>query len=553
MPKHVRKLEDFLTNSSFNQRGSDLDLTPPPKELTEREEFDFQDVLDFTFPHSSKGEVISQIGQVQYVGDAVAKISGIDDARIEEVINIKTPEGIVPALVLGIDKGLVETVVLGDYTKVKRGDQATSTATKLMVPTGPKLLGRVVDPLGRPLDGGGEIEFEQMRPLEFPGPTIMMREPIKDAMNTGLMVIDATIPVGRGQRELVIGDRKTGKTRTVLDAICNQVGRDVLCVYVGVGMQAAKAKEAVNLLKKRGALENTAVVMSFSDNPPTLQYLAPYAGSAMAEFFMHQGKHVLIVYDDLSKQAKAYRQVSLLLKRSPGRDAYPGDIFFLHSRLLERAAKLHTRLGGGSITALPVASTIGGDVSEYIITNLMSITDGHIFLDASMMNEGIMPAVNSGLSVSRIGGAVQVPILRKVGELCSRQLARYNEVKSFETINTEVSEETLRDIRRGKRVMEMFGQVTGVNLFTDEQILLLAMVTSGRIDQLEIEGMAEFKKQIITFYREHAPLTMKKTAVEGKKLEELDPMIDQFIITFQKAFPKYQQSITLLSPVMPQA
>ncbi len=541
MAKQLRKLEEFLNNSNSSIKGVDIDLVPPPQEVDD--EFEFSDVLDFTFPQNSKGETISQIGQVQYVGDAVVKISGIDDAKIEEVINIKTEGGLVPSLVLGIDKGLVETVVLGDYTQVKRGDQAVSTGNKILVPTGSNSLGRVVDPMGVPIDGLGEIEPEEMRPLEFAGPSIMMREPIKDPMNTGLMVIDATIPVGKGQRELVIGDRKTGKTRVVVDAICNQIGRGVLCVYVGVGMQTAKAKEVVNLLKKRGALEHTAVVMSFSDDPPTMQYLSPYAGAAIAEFFMYRGKHVLIVYDDLSKQAKAYRQVSLLLKRSPGRDAYPGDIFFLHSRLLERASKLHSRLGGGSMTALPVAQTIGGDVSEYIITNLMSITDGHIFLDAGMMNEGIMPAVNSGLSVSRIGGAVQIPILRKLGEVSGRQMARYNEVKSFETINTEVSEDTLRDIRRGKRVLEMFAQVTGLNLFTDEQILLLILVTSGRIDSLELEIMSDFKKELIEFYRQGGYDNFKHMALEGKKVEDLDPLVDQFIQDFQKKYPKYQASL----------
>jgi F-type H+/Na+-transporting ATPase subunit alpha len=299
-------------------------------------------------------------------------------------------------------------------------------------------MGRVINPMGEPLDGLGNIHAEAHRDVEFPAPGVVDRAPIDQPLNTGVLNIDTTIPIGRGQRELVIGDRKTGKTRTMLDIISNQKGQHVHCIYVGIGIQAAKAKAAVQLLQKRGVLNFTTFVIAHSDDPPPIQYIAPYVGAAIGEYYMYQGKHALIIFDDLSKQAKAYRQVSLLLKRSPGRDAYPGDIFFLHSRLLERASQLTAKLGGGSMTALPVAETQVGDISDYIITNLMSITDGHIYLDANMMHEGILPAINSGASVSRIGGKVQTPMLRKVGELAGRILARYSEVRSFETINTEV-------------------------------------------------------------------------------------------------------------------
>lgn len=544
----IKKLEQFLDT---NDENTLIGIEPVDVgDISDSELIPFTQVLDFSFPKKSQAELITQIGQVSYVGDAVAKITGLDKIKIEDVINIRTTSGEQPALVLGIDRGIAETVVLGDYTKVKKGDQAYSTEQKLSIPVGEGLFGRVISPLGEPLDGKGALNFTTYRPIEFPGPPIMLREPIKDALATGIMVIDTTIPVGRGQRELVIGDRKSGKTRTVLDTISNQKGNNIECVYVGVGMQAAKAKEAVNLLEKRGAMEYTTVIMSFSDDPPTLQYLAPYTGVAIAEHLMYSGKHVLIVYDDLSKQAKAYRQVSLLLKRSPGRDAYPGDIFFLHSRLLERAAKLHRKLGGGSITALPVAQTIGGDVSEYIITNLMSITDGHIYLDWNMMNSGILPAVNSGLSVSRIGGAVQVPLHRKVGELASRQLARYNEVKSFETINTEVSEDTLRDIRRGKRVMEMFSQRSGFNISPDEQVIMMSLVTSGRIDTMELDEMPEFKEDFIKFYRSGDYTHLKDVTLRSKSIEELDPLLDKLIKDYQKNNSKYNSSIRPLNPTI---
>jgi len=550
----VLRAEDALDNPvSSIQSGSldSIDLTTPPVDISEDVDIGFDELLKFSFPETAKGESISQIGQVEYVGDAICKITGIDDARVEDVVNVMTADGIQTALILGIDRGLIEAVVMGDYSRIKRGDQALSTGERLSIPVGDGLLGRVVSPLGEPLDGKGELPFEVKRPIEYPGPSIMMREPIYEPLQTGIMVIDTTIPVGLGQRELVIGDRKTGKSRTVLDAIAYQKGKDMYCVYVGVGMQAAKAKEALNLLNEKDAMGFTTIVMSFSDDPPTLQYIAPYAGVAVAEHLMYQGKHVLVVYDDLSKQAKAYRQVSLLLKRSPGRDAYPGDIFFLHSRLLERSAKLHTKLGAGSITAMPVAQTVAGDVSEYIITNLMSITDGHIYLDTNLMNEGVLPAVNSGLSVSRIGGKVQVPLLRKMGELAGRQIARYAEVKSFETINTEVAEETLRDIRRGKRVTEMFAQESRFNLGSDEQILLMAIATSGRIDQMELEDMLNFKRDILEFYRSNDFSQYKTVSQKGKALEEIDPLIDDMLTQFKEKYTKYKMGIEILGDKEP--
>jgi F-type H+/Na+-transporting ATPase subunit alpha len=492
----------------------------------------FPRILDYTFPTALSEEPVIQIGEVTYVGDGVIHVSGLDRARIDEIVEIKTAKGIVKALILGLQENRLDAVVLGDYSAIKRGHQARSTASKLKVPVGKSLLGRVINPMGQPIDGLGPIKADEHRDVEFPAPGVVDRVPITIPLHTGIINIDTTIPIGRGQRELVIGDRKTGKTRTMLDIISNQKGQDVVCIYVGVGIQAAKAKAAVELLEKRGVLNFTTLVIAQSDDPPPLQYIAPYVGAAIGEHYMYQGKHALVIFDDLSKQAKAYRQVSLLLKRSPGRDAYPGDIFFLHSRLLERASQLNSKLGGGSMTALPVAETQVGDISDYIITNLMSITDGHIYLDANMMHEGILPAINSGASVSRIGGKVQAPMLRKVGELAGRILARYNEVRSFETINTEVADETLRDIRRGKRIREIFSQDSELSLTDDEQVVMLALAASSRMDHLDLKEIQKLKTTLIPYYRDHRTKDIETLIQTGKDLDQLDTWLDAFFTSY---------------------
>lgn len=499
-PKKIEDVLDVLSPDSTFEPKSAIDLGIESLESG----VSFPQILDFAFPQGSGQTPVIELGEVTYVGDGVIHIIGLAKATIDEVIDINTSQkNIEKALILGVGEDKVEAVVLGDYSTIKRGDQARSTGKKLMIPVGEKLFGRVINPLGKPIDGKGTVEATGFRPVEFAAPGVMDRKPIDKPLRTGIAVIDATIPIGKGQRELVIGDRKSGKTRTLLDIICNQKNQNVHCVYVGIGMQSAKAKATLKLLTEKEALSYTCLVMSLADDPPSVQYIAPYAGAAIAEELMYQGKDVLIIYDDLSKQAKAYRQVSLLLKRSPGRDAYPGDIFFLHSRLLERASLLSNEKKGGSMTALPIAETQSGDVSDYIITNLMSITDGHIYLDSSLMNEGVLPAVNSGTSVSRIGGKVQTKLLQKVGELVSRTLARYEEVKSYETINTEVSEETIRDIRRGKRVKEVLSQDSNLNLSDDEEVVLLALAVSSKMDHFEAEHVVTFKKNVIPTYRQN--------------------------------------------------
>lgn len=534
MANKFRKLEDSLDFLGSFDPNQSIDNVDDQLELERPSKFSFPQILDFSFPDNVKQENIAQIGEVIYVGDGVVHASGLERATIDEIIEINTHKGVEKALILGVTESRVESVVLGDYTVIKRGDQVRSTGARLEVPVGRSLLGRVISPLGEPMDGLGPIKSREKRNVEFMAPGVMDRQPIFEALHTGVAVIDSTIPIGKGQRELVIGDRKTGKSRTMLDIISNQRGQDVYCIYVGVSAQAAKAKSTLKLLEERGAMKYTTMVVALADDPPSVQYIAPYVGAALAEYFMYQGKHSLIIYDDLSKQAKAYRQVSLLLKRSPGRDAYPGDIFFLHSRLLERASLLSKELGGGSMTAMPIAETQSGDVSDYIITNLMSITDGHIYLDANLLHEGILPAVDSATSVSRIGGKVQCPMLRKVGELVGRILARYNEVKSFETINTEIAEDTIRDIRRGKRMKEVLSQKSAMNLSADEEIILLAIAASSRMDHLELTHAVTFKDQIIPFYRGQGMTELKEKALTVKEMSEIDPLLDELFDKFSR-------------------
>jgi F-type H+-transporting ATPase subunit alpha len=536
MSKKQTKIEDVIDilhpSITYEPKpATDIDITSSKSKVS------FSEIMDFAFPQGSTDSKISEIGEVIYVGDGIVHVSGLQNATIDEIIDIRTQEGsIEKTLILSIREERVEAVVLGDYSNIKRGDQARSTGSNLQIPTGKPLLGRVINSLGKPLDGKGSVESKHKRNIEFPAPGVMDRQPITEPLHTGIAVIDTTIPIGKGQRELVIGDRKTGKSRTTVDIISNQKDQDVICIYVGIGIQSAKAKTTVRLLEERGALGYTIFVIALADDPPPLQYIAPYAGCAIAEHFMYEGKDVLIIYDDLSKQAKAYRQVSLLLKRSPGRDAYPGDIFFLHSRLLERAAKLDKASGGGSMTALPIAETQAGDVSDYIITNLMSITDGHIYLDVNLMNEGILPAVNPGTSVSRIGGKVQSKLLQKIGELTSRVLVRYEEVKSYETINTEVADETIKDIKRGKNLKEILSQNSNLNLSEDEEIILLAIATSKRLDHLEMEDVIKFKENLIPFYRDRRFTSLKKAALESTELSTIEPMLDTIFNSFSQKY-----------------
>lgn len=493
------------------------------------------EMLEKSMPTIDASPEIVEVGEVIYIGDGVCKVTGLSNARIDDVLRVDADNGEVLVLVLGISDELVETVVLGDYLGVKKGNLVYSTQNTLNMPASPEIVGRVVSPIGRPLDGKGEIKCEKEMQVERPAPAVYKRAPIVDQLKTGFVVTDSIIPVGRGQRELVTGDRKTGKTRLLIDIICNLKSENVFCVYVAIGAQKAKIKSIAQYLEKRGAMGYTTIVMGSSDDPPSLNYLAPYAGSAVAEYFSDQGHDALVIYDDLSKHAKAYRQMSLLLKRSPGRDAYPGDIFYLHSRLLERAAKVDKEFGGGTITALPVCETQNGDVSEYITTNLMSITDGHIYLDSQMMHDGVLPAVNSGTSVSRIGGSIQPKVLRRLGGIAGSQLARYNEVKSYETMNTELTEETEREINRGKRILEFFTQPSEYTYSVPEECILLHAVTIGLLDYIDIVDVTKLRSELIDCYR--ANLNRFATLTEfcsslGKIDDKDTSLLDDFLVKY---------------------
>lgn len=498
-----------------------ISSTPTHRQVT--------DDLRKTLPQESIRPVITEIGSIEYVGDGICRIKGLPSAKIEEVVTIITQEGDIKALVLGLDGKLIEAVVLGEYTKIRQGDVVMSTNTLLEVKSGEAVLGRVLNPLGDPVDGGHPVKSSIMQQVERLAPGVAARRPVVDQLESGILVVDTTIPLGKGQRELIIGDRKSGKTSVIASLIMNQKGKDMICVYVAIGAQKAKVRALEQALREAGAMEYTCMIMGSSDDTPSLNYLAPYTGCAIAEHFMYKGKDALIIYDDLSKHAKAYRQMSLLLKRSPGRDAYPGDIFYLHSRLLERSAVLHEKYGSGSMTGFPVAETQNGDLSEYICTNLMSITDGHIYLDINLMHEGILPAVNSGASVSRIGGSVQPPALRKMGELASSQITRYNEVKSFETLNTEISEDTEREIKRGKRILEVFAQDSHLNMVNDEKILLMHIVTSGKTDNVEVIDLRTIKTELLEFYRAGSYSEFKEKSITEKDIEVVDGLIMQIL------------------------
>jgi F-type H+-transporting ATPase subunit alpha len=488
--------------------------------------------LEKSLPEAALRPVVTEIGEIIYVGDGVCKIKGLPTVHIDDVVEVETSRGMAKAMVLGISATEIEAVVLGEYTGIKQGDVVRSKGDLLRIQSGEAMLGRVVDPLGNPLDGMGPITSKILQAVERIAPGVAKREPVTQQLETGVLVVDALIPLGKGQRELIVGDRKSGKTSLIASFILNQKGRNMTCIYVAVGAQKAKVRALEQQLREGGAMDYTCIVMGSSDDPPSLNYIAPYSGCAIGEYFMFHGRDAFVIYDDLSKHAKAYRQMSLLLKRSPGRDAYPGDIFYLHSRLLERTCRINEKAGGGSLTGFPVAETQNGDLSEYIVTNLMSITDGHIFLDVNLMHEGIFPAVNSGASVSRIGGGVQPPSLRKTGELAGSQMARFNEVKSFETLNTEVSEDTEREIKRGKRILEIFAQEANENLSNDEKILLLQVVTSGHTDYVEVIDLHVIKTELIAFYRAHSYPEYAEKSVKEKDITVIEPMIVQILTDF---------------------
>ena len=425
----------------------------------------------------------------------------------------------------------VGIIILGDFTDIREGDTIRRTGKIMEVPVGESLIGRVVDPLGRPVDGLGEIHTDKTRPVEAPAPGVMQRKSVSEPLQTGLKAIDALVPIGRGQRELIIGDRQTGKTTIAIDTILNQKGQDMICIYVAIGQKESTVRTQVETLRQYGALDYTIVVTASASQPSPLLFLAPYAGVAMAEEFMYQGKHVLIVYDDLSKQAVAYRELSLLLRRPPGREAFPGDVFYLHSRLLERSAKVSDELGGGSITALPFIETQAGDISAYIATNVISITDGQIFLGDGLFNAGIRPAIDAGSSVSRVGGSAQIKAMKKVAGTLRIDLASYRELEAFTKFGSDLDAATQAKLNRGRRTVEVLKQPVHKPLPVEKQVTILYALTHGFLDTVPVDDIVRFEEEFHAFFDAQHPEILE-TIRDTKDLPEeavLDAAITEFL------------------------
>ena len=445
---------------------------------------------------------VAEVGSVIEVGDGIARIYGLEKAMAGELLEFPHE---VFGLVLNLEEDNVGAVLLGEAESIKEGDLVKRTGRIASVPVGEALVGRVVNALGQAIDGKGPIEAKEFRPIERFAPGVVDRRPVKEALQTGIKAIDAMIPIGRGQRELIIGDRQTGKTAIAIDAIINQKGKDVFCIYVAIGQKRSTVAQVVKTLEDRGAMAYTTVVAATASELAPLQYIAPYAGCAMGEFFRDSRRHALCIYDDLSKHAQAYRQLSLLLRRPPGREAYPGDVFYLHSRLLERAAKLNDELGGGSLTALPIIETQLGDVSAYIPTNVISITDGQIYLESDLFFAGIRPAINVGLSVSRVGGSAQIKAMRQVAGKLRLDLAQYREMAAFAQFGSELDKATQAQLNRGERMVEVLKQGQYTPLEVERQVLIIHAGTGGHMDELPVEAIAAFEAGLYTFVEGRYP------------------------------------------------
>jgi len=477
---------------------------------------------------------ISEVGTVISVGDGIAKIYGIENVMSGELLEFPNS---LSGMVLNLEENSIcGAVVFGESQFLKEGDVVKRTGRLMQVPVGEALLGRVVNAVGEPIDGKGPLNNTETRLVDVIAPGIIDRKPVGEPLQTGIKAIDAMIPIGRGQRELIIGDRQTGKTAIAIDAIINQKNSGVFCIYVAVGQKRSNVVRVAQELEKHGAMSNTIIVSATASEPAPLQYIAPYTGCAMGEYFRDSGRHALIIYDDLSKQATAYRQLSLLLRRPPGREAYPGDVFYLHSRLLERAAKVSDELGGGSLTALPIIETQAGDVSAYIPTNVISITDGQIYLEPDLFYAGIRPAVNVGLSVSRVGGAAQTKAMKQVAGTLRLDLAQFRELAAFAQFGSDLDKSTLAQIERGKRMVELLKQGQFVPLPLDEQIIILYSGAMGFVDDIAVERLADFEAKFLNFIRANKA-DLKKSIMDKKIVDEdvkkvLEAAIKEFKSTF---------------------
>ncbi|NLW53001.1 MAG: F0F1 ATP synthase subunit alpha [Tissierellia bacterium] len=476
---------------------------------------------------------VVDVGSIIEVGDGISRVYGLDNCMAGELLEF---EGGVYGLALNLEQNNVGVVLLGDDSNLKEGTKVKRTGRIAQVPVGDEMIGRVVNALGQPIDGKGPINTTKFRPVESEAPQVIERQSVNQPLQTGIKAIDSIIPIGKGQRELIIGDRQTGKTAIAVDTILNQKGKDVICIYVAIGQKASTVAQIVDIFDKNGAMDYTIVVSETASQLAPLQYLAPYSGVSIAEEFMHQGKDVLIVYDDLSKHAVAYRSMSLLLRRPPGREAYPGDVFYLHSRLLERAAKLSDELGGGSITALPIIETLAGDISAYIPTNVISITDGQIFLESELFFSGQRPAVNSGLSVSRVGGSAQMPAMKKVSGGIKLELAQYRELVAFSQFGSELDKATADKLNHGERIMEIMKQGQYSPMEVEDQVMILFAVTNKMLADVEVDRIKDFETNLLEFMKNYHPQIGQSILEEQKITDETREALIDAINEFKKSF-----------------
>jgi len=476
---------------------------------------------------------IFDVGTVLQVGDGIARVYGLEKVMAGELVEF--PNNVM-GMVFNLEEDNVGVILFGSEALIKEGDLVKRTNRIVEIPTGDEMLGRVISPLGQPLDGKGKINAKVYVPVEKKAPGVIKRQPVKEPLATGIKAIDSMIPIGRGQRELIIGDRQTGKTAVAIDTIINQKGKDVICIYVAIGQKASTVARVIQIFEDHGAMEFTIVVSANASEPAPLQYLAPYSGAAMGEYFRDSGRHALIIYDDLSKHAWAYRQVSLLLRRPPGREAYPGDVFYLHSRLLERAAKMSDEFGGGSLTALPIIETQAGDVSAYIPTNVISITDGQIYLETDLFYSGIRPAINAGLSVSRVGGSAQIKAMKQVAGRLRIDLAQYRDLEAFAKFGSDLDKATQQQLHRGQRLMEILKQDQYVPMPFEHQIVVIFAATNGYVDPVALEQVRRFEKELLSFMQMKHPQVMPDIAARKILDDDIKQRLVRALEEFQKLF-----------------
>ncbi|HUE80883.1 MAG TPA: F0F1 ATP synthase subunit alpha [Pyrinomonadaceae bacterium] len=491
---------------------------------------EINDIIRKQIENFETGVTVMEVGTVIKVGDGIAEIHGLEKVMAGELLEFPHE---VRGLALNLEEDKVGAVLFGEYQVIREGDLVKRTGRIMQVPVGEALIGRVVDALGNPIDDGGPILTDDYNPIERIAPGVVDRQPVREPLQTGLKAIDAMVPIGRGQRELIIGDRQTGKTAVAVDTIINQRGKDVICIYVAIGQKASTVAQVVKTLQDFGAMEYTIVVKATASDPAAMQFLAPYSGAAMGEFFRDHGRHSLTIYDDLSKQAAAYREISLLLRRPPGREAYPGDVFYLHSRLLERAAKLSDAKGGGSMTSLPIIETQAGDISAYIPTNVISITDGQIFLEADLFNSGIRPAINVGNSVSRVGGAAQIKAMKQVAGTLRIDLAQFRELQAFAQFGSDLDRATQSQLARGERLVEVLKQPQYRPMEVEQQVLVIWAATNGYIDDIPVEEVRQFEAELLKFVENSRPGLLQMLREKQSLTDEIKAELHQALKDFK--------------------